>query len=121
VRLELAGKTFSAQLGARQEELELRVPTLGRLEVACSPSPAIPRKLLGVQLKSLDEAGVQQWVQLKDQDSVAFDAVLPGHYELGFATWQAGESDEDPGKLIPQKPTVTIQITAGVTTRIDLR
>jgi RNA polymerase sigma-70 factor (ECF subfamily) len=123
VHLELAGKTFQASLGPRQEELELRVPACGSLEVACAPDPALPRKHLGVRLQALDDEGIELWRPLDRQTatSAVFTAVIPGRYELGLATWQAGPTDDDPGELVPHGPTVTVQITAGESARIELR
>ncbi len=121
VRLELAGKTFSAQLGARQEELELRVPTLGRLEVTCAPAPSMVRDRMGVRLRSLGEEGLEQWVQAFAAKPAVFDAVLPGDYELGYVTWESPESDDEVVLLVPLGETIRVRIEAGQTERVELR
>jgi RNA polymerase sigma factor (sigma-70 family) len=121
VRLELAGKTFSAQLGARQEVLELRVPTLGHLEVTCAPAPSMVRDPMGVRLKSLGEQGLQQWVRAFATKPAIFDAVLPGDYDLSYVTWEPPESDDEVVPLVPLGEPMTVRIEAGQTARVELR
>jgi Sigma-70, region 4/Carboxypeptidase regulatory-like domain len=121
VRLALAGKQFRASLGAHQEELVLRVPSLGRLEVSCAPAPSMVREPLGVRLKSLGAEGVEQWVRAFAAKPAVFDAVLPGDYELSYVTWEPQESDDEVVPLVPLGEPMTVRIEVGQTARVELR
>jgi len=119
LRLQLAGKEFREPLGAGVEALELRVPTLGRLEVDCAPAFALPERAR-VRLRSLDEEGLAQSQPLPAADSAPalFEAVLPGSYELSYTTWTLeGRALEITGLGTP----VQVQVEPAETVHVRLR
>jgi hypothetical protein len=118
VRLRLAGTEYVAALGAFVEELELRVPVLGRLEVVCS-APELPEERIGLYLRSLDDPAVELWLPLRREstDPTLFEAVLPGAYELSFSTWR---TEGGATKIVSLATPQRVQIEAGVTTRTRL-
>lgn len=121
VRLALAGKEFGTRLGPQQDRLELRVPTLGRLEVTCSPDPSIVRERFGVRLKSTGNEDLQLMVRAKASKPAVFEAVLPGEYELGYVTWERVASDDEDPLFIPLGEALRVQVSAGESARVDLR
>jgi hypothetical protein len=119
VRLELAGKEFRQALSAHAEELVMIVPELGRLEVTCDPDPDLASERLGLLLRSQKD-GIEQWAHLNPNRTtpVEFETVLPGTYDLSFAT---RESDGSNVKFVFLRPPMRLQVAPGGTTRVQLR
>jgi len=119
VRLQLAGSQYLQPLGAYAEELEIRVPLLGRLEVTFKPRPELPEERLGLRLRSLDDENVEQFLILLPgrTDPTLFDAVLPGAYKLCFATWR---KEGTTSILVPLSTPVQLKVEPGETQRVNL-
>ena len=120
IRVSLAGTEFRKALGASAEEIEIQVPTCGRLEVSYDVAPKFPQERLGLRLRSIEDESIEQFRILRSNDSGAavFESVLPGSYELTFATWKK-EGTEN--KIVPLGTPERVQVEPGDTTHVQLQ
>lgn len=108
LRLVLAGKEYRRSLAAFQDEVELRVPVHGGLEVARPLTEEV-----GVRLASLDDETVVlwRWPGSKPEGLAVFENVLPGRYSVSLVT--EGEVEIGAAELV--------EVQAGSVTRTEPR
>ena len=120
VRLDLAGKEFHANLGARQLELSFFVAGLGRLEVTSAAGRTIPREIVAMQLNSLQDEEVSLMADFQPGSTVGvFDEVLAGSYQLVCLTKKFDKNGLF--NLEPYGKPVSVEIVAGQTAQVELR